>query len=306
MLENKKNTVDDRHDVLLCLKNYICSHQFTLAQYTLSANEHYKKLDHMYSSSIRSRGNDEELSKEMIALDDVLDKGLSDAFANVNNCVEVFFANRAKSLPRTCLKVFEENKIITLLRWPERYPIETEGFGAEENTAFNRISVGDKYYLCNDIPTAVVNNEYKNFRIKRDKVVEYKSLLDNGAVHDDIQNKWYEAWNPPAFFSENVGSSEQIAEPHTCYRSTLVIPMSLDKESINEQFVNHFNTSSDGGNIAFGFLCFDHSDINFFNEIDDQLFGSILADMLSLYLMLQLSCTEYSAVYNNSLQLLGY
>jgi hypothetical protein len=305
MLMNKNKIIDDSHEVLLCLKNYICSNQLALAQYAFFANEQYKSLNNVYSSSLKGGDVKEQVANEMIGLDNILDKGLSDAFDRANDCVKSFFANRAQSMPRLCLKVFDEDKIFTLLRLPDQYPIETEGFGAEENTAFNRLSIGDKYYLCNDIPTAVVKNEYKNFRINRDKVVEYKNLLDNGANHDEIKDKWYDAWNPPATFSEKTNIMQR-ADPNTCYRSTLVLPLSLVKESLDKQFINHFNTSIDGKSIAFGFLCFDHADIDFFDEVNDQLFGYILADVLSLYLMLQLSCTEYSTVYNNSLRLLGY
>jgi hypothetical protein len=96
-----------------------------------------------------------------------------------------------------------------------------------------------------------------------------------------------------------------VTDTTTCYKSTMVIPMSLIKSRLDDRFVHNFISSNEVENILFGFLCFDHCNTNFFHDNIDYLFGYILADSLSLYLILQLSCTEYSSTYKQAIEILN-
>jgi hypothetical protein len=73
---------------------------------------------------------------------------------------------------------------------------------------------------------------------------------------------------------------------------------------MDEEFIRNFRANSSGLDVPktpiLGFLCLDHHYSDFFNESDDISIGYILADILSLYLIQQLVCTEYSGTYERA------
>jgi hypothetical protein len=314
MLDHKNNIIDNRYKILDCLNEYICENQSILSQYTFFVNELHKNLKDIHRSITNNNIESNEkllldLKEALVELESFLDEDLSKAFKSAYKCSEVFFDGRSEILPRMCIKVFIDNQIFTLLSLPSVDSTKGQGFEADRNTAFESINRGNKYYICNDIPKAVENNEYKNCRIIREKVLKYNEILLNQKEDtDSLEKEWLECWLPSSVFdpTTNTKEVEQQVDPRTCYRSTLVVPMSLTKSKLKNRFVEHFISSgNEAETIAFGFLCLDHDNVNFFDEKPDQSFVYILADVLSLYLIQQLSCTEYSSIYKDSIKLLG-
>ena len=149
---------------------------------------------------------------------------------------------------------------------------------------------GDKHYLCNNIPKALSEGNYKNARLDKDAFEEQLEKFPTGDMSDD---EWVRCWHKLSFLRKG----EKVFPPiQMCYRSTLVIPMSLLTKNLRQEFIEHFKVDSDAERIVFGFLCFDHPEAGFFEDSDVH-FGYIVADFLSLYLIQQLLYTDYSSVY---------
>lgn len=68
------------------------------------------------------------------------------------------------------------------------------------------------------------------------------------------------------------------------------------------EFRRRFNIADDVSKIIVGFLCFDHQNIDFF-EREDAILGSVVADMLTPYVVQMLDYTEHSVVFKESLNL---
>ncbi len=74
---------------------------------------------------------------------------------------------------------------------------------------------------------------------------------------------------------------------------------------MSDEFRVRFTRSSlDYGNLLLGFLCVDSHSANFFEEGDKKI-GYIFADVLSLFLILNMSLLEHSRAYQKAKICLG-
>jgi hypothetical protein len=303
--------IKDSHDLLAFLREYICDNQAALSQYIFTANEKHKAIKE-FLNEVKSfpEGADtevnekyrENLSKLIIELDEHLLVNFGKIFEKTYGYIIRYFQSRSALPPRATIKVIDSNKIATLLKMPEFF-IENTYIDIAENSAFRAIAEDQKYYLCNDIPTGIVQKLYKNKRIDLDKAsnfVKRKREEENalserfkGRSRDIYDLDWAACWKPVRL----IDSNREIQPPaETCYKATLVVPMSLQTSKITKDFKTQFKISESKKRAIFGFLCFDHVLTDFFNESDVD-FAYILADMLSLYLIYYLMHTQYSSVY---------
>ena len=81
-----------------------------------------------------------------------------------------------------------------------------------------------------------------------------------------------------------------------CYKSTLIIPLTLWNNKLAKLFVEKFNMK-DVERTIFGYLCFDHIETYYFYEDFDVNAGYIFADLLSLYLLTYIIYIEQSTTY---------
>ena len=260
-----------------------------LSQYCFLANEKHKELKNILSKP--EVFNIEDLGMSYIQLDEYLYEDFGKAFDKNTNKLFDFFALRNQIKPRACIKIIVSGELVVLYRNPE-FEINNDKCVLQDNTAFLEISKGKSYYLSNDIPADIKNKRYINKRISRDKVLEYL----------DGKRDWESCWEPIKVQKGEV--HELISSPsETHYKSTMVIPMSLRTQDIDVEFKKHFSLTKvpiERERIIFGFLCLDHQDTNFFEPEIDKLVGYIFADLLSLYLIQQLTHTEYSEIYRKS------
>lgn len=140
---------------------------------------------------------------------------------------------------------------------------------------------------------------YKNSRINCTDVQayyrppgRYRNLRyrHSSNLKDD---EWRRNWNP---LPSLTGHPER-PPIELCYKSTLVIPISVVTRELPKDFSKNFNISGD--RIAFGFLCLDHENVDFFKDRDIDT-GYIFADLISLYLVDWLKCNVYSSVYTEA------
>lgn len=298
-------------DLLSLFKDYICENQLMLSQYSFMANEkhkNFKELQKLLETNklkkniTETSDLQESLNKSFLELEDYLKQAFFNAFNSSYKCSKLFFSGRSKYDFRLCIKVFLDGKIGTLFRLPNHSYEKEDSFDFNKNTAFKHIDqgIGD-YYLCNNIPEKAGMSEYENTRLSQEKVIAYNNSLKKNPFpvnFDGYDEKWAECWEPVRVLDQKDGVSPAL--PENCYKSTLVIPMSLITEKLEKQFEEHFELSRNKRRTIFGFLCFDHCNVDFFRKDSDSLFGYILADMLSLYLILQLTYTRYSSTYRQA------
>ncbi|HAG82514.1 MAG TPA: hypothetical protein DCL61_15460 [Cyanobacteria bacterium UBA12227] len=287
------------NEILKFISEYICDNQAGLAQYTFLASEGHKKLKNSVNQLEDGIPvNIDEIKTNFNELEEYLYLGFCEAFDNSFNYAIKFFQPRAKNSPRACIKVIAAEYLTTLYRKPELY-IKDENVKLQDNTAFQCIAQGEKYFICNDIPEGIKNGSYRNSRIIQEAVLQYKSQANLSALEKKSYDKeWIKCWKKVILVN---GIEEEIpSPPEACYKSTLVIPMSLLAKKLDQRFLSHFQIGKLPNipqKAIFGFLCFDHHTENFFNEDIDVSFGYILADVLSLYLIQQLTYTQYSSAY---------
>jgi hypothetical protein len=214
-----------------------------------------------------------------------------------------YFQARHSEKPRVCLKIIAGDSIMSLARdstssLTERY------YDKAENTAFKKICMGESLYVSNDIPREAQKSLYVNARISnREKLRSYRppNVLNNflaGFPNSKIHTTWKDCWERIDADETRKDLSELPSE--TCYKSTLVIPLSLKRIDLESAFIEQFGNAGDDQSterLIFGFLCFDHQTTNFFNKDVDLEMGRIFADILSLYLVTRKMYTDCSTTF---------
>ena len=322
------NSIDE---LLTLLNEFICENQLRLSQHTFIASEKHKRvkvcmseLEGFWETDKKVTKNltnpslisdkrvielNEELSDSLTDLETYLHSTFKDASEFAFDYALKFFSHRFSVMPRACVKVIAGEKIISLFRRPSSVA-QSLDININESTAFEKIASGARYFLCNNIPAGIKDGEYQNVKIIKERVIDYEksepdqiSLSGESAYAPD--EKWAKCWKEIILVED--GKEKVISYPiDSCYKSALVIPMSLTTGRLDKQFMSHFRISTDSSKAIFGFLCFDHQNTSFFDESIDSKFGFILADILSLYLIQQLTYTQYSSAYFQAVSLLTH
>jgi hypothetical protein len=280
----------------------VCYNQKMLAQYYSLLGQKHKALK---DESKKDSHNQETLRKLYNDLDEYAYNTLrSIAVSNFSYIIRYFQERNVSVKPRVCLKLISGDLIITAFRDNPSILLDNKDYNKTENTAFERICRGESEYLCNNIPEKSKSNEYVNARITDkamlDKYREY-NILNNflGRMPGlKIHTNWNNCWEKP-----NIHPSRKdlnALPPEACYKSTLVIPLALNRSDLEKEFLDQFDSMRDDQKtqrIIFGFLCFDHQSINFFNTAADKKIGYIFADILSLYLIARKTYTECSTTF---------
>jgi hypothetical protein len=277
------------------LHRLVCVNQSGVSQYWFQANENHKAVKDLVREGLESYSE-----KEIVDRIDALESHLYDEFhQRFERSLGIFlelFESRSRGV-RCSLKVAVDDKLETLFRHPESSP-DYGAFKMIENSAFESIVAGERYYLSNNIPQDIKSERYVNPRIDREKVIAYleeiRRIGDTGLAHDEPDRLWIECWNQ--------SSSKRPISIESCYKSTLVVPMSIETREMRKSFSDHFDIDAASENnlerCIFGFVCFDHPDAEFFQENSDVDLAYVFSDVMSLYLICQLSCTQYSSAYH--------
>ena len=281
--ETTKNTVD-------IIREGVCDFQILFPQFACFTGEKIIKLKKELDKQDK---NMEIIQKTCSELTNFLDGELE------NICIEFFnthlrnyFKDRSIFKTRICLKAPEDGNIIDLVRARRLYKTK---YRIGTNTGFSDVYNTGEYYLCNNIPCEVKAERYNNPRLDLTKALLYnisskeKKMLKKSKLPDE---KWSDCW------LDNIKDEVKTRpRPQDCYKSTLIIPMTLVNSSIRPEFKEMFKVTDDAEKSIYGFLCFDNHEEDYFNEADDVNIGFIFADMISLYLMANQVITEYSPVY---------
>jgi len=267
------------------LRKAICANQGDIVEHIYWGAELHKRL--------RAASEPAEINKLVDAiandLPDIFQRSWRLTVEHLSNYFKL--THSSKFLPRMCIKdTIERNgtkHVIDIFRenggrMGVEHPID-------QNTGFHSVEKDGRFFLCNDIPTSAKNNDYINPRLNQRAAKKYrppsrvKKILRRS---DELDHEWAECWND---FSREKNNSS------SCYKSTLIVPMTLINNPLGKEFVRTTGVGKSNRSI-YGFLCFDHPQINYFHEGDINV-GYIFADLLSFYQINQHSITTHSATF---------
>ncbi|ABW27288.1 hypothetical protein [Acaryochloris marina] len=294
--------------LLELLSDYVCSSQTSLLQHIFMVNENHKNLRQCIQSITSDKQeiskDEEDHLRELLAdFDGFFLDDFGRIFEKAYKYSLVYFQGRSNISPRLTLKVISKDKLATLLKIPESF-LSDNNTEISANTGFLEIAQGKDFYLCNNIPNEIANGKYVNIRIKDKAAYIYAtthSVDHSRKFRDRYDQEWVSCWSPVS----RVGSKESIeSPPETCYKSTLILPVSLATKKLRKEFIEKFQIISSTQRALFGFLCFDHINVEYF-KLEDRFFIQILTDILSIYLINQLMFTQFSTVYYNAKKILS-
>jgi hypothetical protein len=304
-------------DNLNYFREIIHYNQAKLIDYNFLGSQKHKLLKENYYSLLEAQSGELDFStsklKELQDQHRDLSVYLHSEFRRVCNknfeYLKKFYSRKLlqSEAPRICIKVVREGRIITFHREKSNSILEEPEFPVRSNTAFKEIDDNGKHFLCNNIPLRVKNGTYINPRIYHSEVLsDYKlpSFFRNLKFRFLNQNdyNWRDRWQR-ILVSE---SERELPNPKICYKSTLVIPITLENQDgiLSDELNTHLRIPEENSTLIFGFLCLDHKNINFFNHTEDVDIGYIFAEMISLYIVQLQNFTDYSSVFKDSLELL--
>jgi hypothetical protein len=298
----QNNSTKENIDLVNLIGDVVCDNQSMLSQYCCLLSLRHKALKDKFRESPHDRDSLKKLYNELEiyaykTLKSIVRKNLSCA-------LKVFQDRIHTKTPRICLKLVTGDTIISAFRDRES-SLDEKYYNKSDNTAFQKICMGESHYLCNNIPEDAKKGLYINARIvDKNKLDTYReqnifndilSRLPGSKVHTN----WKDCWEKIDTELDRSDLREPPSE--TCYKSTLVVPLSLKRSDLDQRFVDQFDNAKNDKEterLIFGFLCFDYQEVNFFNETSDIKMGYIFADILSLYLMVRKMYTECSTTYN--------
>jgi len=278
-----------RHNFLLpFVKDIICYNQGRYIQF-----EYLLGLNHKDLKEALKKEETHEILKKL----DELTQYIGDELQTVSNhnfqyLLDYFKKqDRSKFLPRICIKGTKEEKIIDLYRSTKREYFVSE-HPVESNTGFKSVVDEGIYFLRNNLPNTAKNGYYKNPRLDdncaRNYTPKRKSLKKD---REDLE--WHQCWKKERAIDAGWHNA--------CYKSTLIVPMTLINNDLSPNFKKRFFTEQQKDNrTIWGFLCFDHPNVNYFNEENDVKIGYIFADILSLYYVSAYIHTEISETYKRA------
>lgn len=214
--------------------------------------------------------------------------------------IKVCFGERSKHKSRICVKVENpQGDVVDLFRDTRIY--YGKSYQRQSNTGFQYAYDTGKAYICNNIPAYAKGHRYVNPRLNPHRVANYelsyreRRRINKGQEDDE---KWIACWES----SVRKDGTQIYPDTESSYKSTVIIPMTLIGNTLQQEFREHFEISSEAEHRGiWGYLCFDNHSLEYFNENADILMGWVFADILSLYLITRLTYTKYSETYNEAI-----
>ncbi len=264
------------NDILKILASAVCYNQGKYIEFEFLVSEKHKSLK---TATYQATPDLNEVAKcydELLAHMEMQLQTVSKK--NFQFLRDYFCAGkRSRYAPRICIKVVKSGKIAEGYRSEKRTYFLSE-HSPGENTGFESVVENGTYYLENNIPESAIKGYYKNPRLDPLRVHNYKASRKSRFVQESIDQDWVDCW-----FRE-PSDPPPIKWQCACYKSTLIIPMTLINNDLDSEFRDtFFGPVPEESRAIWGFLCFDHPTTEYFNEEDDVKIGYIFADVLSLY-----------------------
>lgn len=256
--------------VIKSLREFICFNQKNTIKNEYLVSEHHKELkdyfrDPTHTTEELARRYGDFVVRSYMELLEVFDPNK----ALIN---KIFSALGKSTPPRITIKTIDAGSVLNIYRSTRQADFCRSAIS--ENTGFSEILNENKIcYVENNLPDKFALGKYKNPRLIEEKRLPF--------IKKEIE--WKDCWTYSKAEKKISGNIEY-------YSSTLILPMSIrssESDQSDENFYNHFFNVEHGkdSRTIWGFLCFDSTDIGYFDKDEFVDVGYILADVLSLYLM---------------------
>lgn len=276
------------------LRAAVCVHQGEIAQQFVLGGEYHKRLRIAVENADKNKIDQALTQLDRFHLDTVRNAWKD----SVRHLTNYFLANHKSQIPpRFCIKAVtsssaadqpKEHRIVDLLREDgHRSPTSTP---ISENSGFAFVADKGTFYIENDIPQAVKMRGYKNSRLNPRYAADYRipSKFSPKYYKSGEDAEWMKCWDDRA----------AIPPMRSCYKSTVILPMTLAGNSLREEFFED-TLVGQGAKVdrsIYGFLCFDHPNKDYFHEADIDV-GYIFADLLSIYRITSDALISKSSLY---------
>lgn len=275
---------------------FTCHHQGLLVQYLTFTNEYHKNLRIAMASNDSKKA--ENVKKIRNAFDGFINDGFKKAWMLSVSMLNAYYNNGSDNMPRFCLKGTEKSEIsdedeyiVDVFR--ENGKATNSKCLINENTGFVECYKNGQYFLLNDIPSSAKKGNYKNPRLEKKLVDDYRLPFKLELWRrKGFDEKWGKCWDG---YKEGIPSSNK-----TCYRSTLIVPLTLIGNQLSDEFKQHTHVGKNAERMIYGFFCMDHVSLDAFRQ-EDVSIGYMVADWLSIYLIMRYNFIVWSEVYNKSL-----
>lgn len=282
--QNEKRSLEVKHEnilnVLRVIQKAVCFNQGKYLQYSFLTAEKHRKIKDAYRDNKFDTENILSLRNELV--DYVNCKFYENTHDNFK-FLHAYFNKRKDTNPRICIKgSFRANNKSTVVSvFRDGLVDYNSDVEIEKNSGFYEIYKSGMYFLENDIPKATATGKYFNPRINTENAKNYLGLKKTKNIKE-----WKDCW---------VDASSDLS---SYYKSTLIIPMTLRNNKVSEEFKALVNMANVDRTI-FGFLCFDHTDNNYFDKENDVAVGYVFADIISMYIFTRLVYMEISKTFSD-------
>ena len=270
------------------LRDFVCYHQGNLIQYFYLAGEYHKELKVEFRKKKKNINNIKAKARD---LTNFINESLLNAIAKSFDEMQKMFLGRHVYPPRICLKAnlgTVDKTIVPLVR--EKRVAYASDCLVSENTGFEYVEKNGTSYLCQNIPESAQDGFYYNPRLIVDEVANY---APNSGSNGHIDANWVKCWRG----NRNEPKTTSAEDYHNCYKSTLIVPLTMWNNKLGPRFIEKFRMK-DVDRTIFGYLCYDHIGIEYFDPIFDVDSGYVYADILSLYLLVRFVYVDQSKTFN--------
>jgi hypothetical protein len=286
------DSIKKKNKTISAISAAVYYNQGAFVQYYFLASEKHRALKEFMQRNDWDRDEIKQLTGELISF---LNRELFTSVFENFKLLHAYFAGRHVLEPRICIKgAFrseDKNTIISVVR--DRQVSYISDADIRSNTGFDTIKKTGMYFLLNNIPEAARRGTYRNPRLNISTVQKLHSQyfrIGRGRSLIQDTEPWLECWKDYNDTGKDITSF---------YKSTLIIPMVLKDSNLSDTFKSLVNIHNADRTI-FGFLCFDHADVDYFNEEDDVKVGYVYAELFSLYLFARAVFTEISRTFSEA------
>jgi len=289
---NEKNCLEEQR-IFDLTREVVCYNQGKIVEYYFLHDRYQSELASIISKILSSKQIETDLQSKLIKIyheyNSTMAEHLNKIVGKNLSFADEYFLNRSTKNVRSCIKILDKNlNVVDPFRKNEK-----KKYKYNKNTGFQRLIDHNKKknrYICPNIPEFVAKGNYKNIRIIEECVKKYfesqktKNVIKEGFKKiffvnnkDNIDDDWISCWK---------GYNNEKPNAEDCYKSTLIIPMTFKNNSLSIEFTNYLEEHEERRDkTTLGFLCFDHINIEYFNEERDTNFCYKIADLVSLYLL---------------------
>jgi hypothetical protein len=293
-------------------RNIVCGVGAMLLSYLLLSGEKHKRLRTTYSNFLAVSAAKKTASdpRELIANLADMYGYLSSQTSSVAKAGFGYLSqhfNRGprygRQQPRLSVKVVQlvekaDPLVLDLARDHTRIGSE-KSVPISANTGFETVQTTGRSLLINNIPEEIFEGRYKNPRLRTDTVSALCSSKSFRHASDLSVMQWRSLWK----------GAEDESGAAAAYKSTLIVPITMRnnpfdgelKRFLRDKDILTGNGSKEFDRAILGFLCFDHTETDYFTPADEDI-GYVVADLLSLFLMIRYSYTELSETFKDSVE----